>query len=174
MSAWGQAPAGALWLFEGRVADLEVGRTTAKIRVKSDLDLLNVQMPRNLYQPGCLHTLYDAGCTATKASFGFASTAASGSTVALVRCGLAQGADYFTLGTITFTAGANVGVSRSVKKYTTGALQLMRPLINPPGVGDAFIAYAGCDKSTSTCQARFSNLANYRGFPFVPAPEMAR
>jgi uncharacterized phage protein (TIGR02218 family) len=174
MSAWGQAPAGTIWLFEGRVADLEVGRTTAKIQIKSDLDLLNVQMPRNLYQPGCLHTLYDAGCTAIKASFGTATTATSGSTAGLVKCGLGQVDDYFTLGTITFTSGVNVGVSRSVKKYTTGALQLMRPLLNPPGIGDTFTAYAGCDKSTTTCQNRFSNLPNFRGFPFVPAPETAR
>jgi hypothetical protein len=27
---------------------------------------------------------------------------------------------------------------------------------------------AGCDHSVSTCAARFGNLANYGGFPFIP------
>jgi len=27
---------------------------------------------------------------------------------------------------------------------------------------------AGCDHSVSTCAARFDNLANYGGFPFIP------
>ena len=26
----------------------------------------------------------------------------------------------------------------------------------------------GCDKASATCQAKFANIANFRGFPFVP------
>ena len=41
----------------------EIGRTSAKLTVNSDLVLLDIDMPRNVYQPTCLHTLYDSGCT---------------------------------------------------------------------------------------------------------------
>jgi hypothetical protein len=42
-----------------------------------------------------------------------------------------------------------------------------------PVAGDNFVVYKGCDKTMTICQNRFSNLANFRGFPFVPPPELA-
>ena len=42
---------------EGLVTGTEV-----QLTINSDLELLNVQMPRNIYQDQCLHTVYDAGC----------------------------------------------------------------------------------------------------------------
>lgn len=34
--------------------------------------------------------------------------------------------------------------------------------------GDVFDVVAGCDKRKETCAAKFSNLVNFRGFPFMP------
>ncbi len=53
------------------------------------------------------------------------------------------------------------------------ALALMYPLPFAPATGDAFTVYAGCDHTQGTCQGRFNNLANFRGFPYVPPPQMA-
>ena len=36
----------------------------------------------------------------------------------------------------------------------------------PPG--DAFTITAGCDKQFATCQAKFANAVNFRGFPHMP------
>src|SRR3546814_12809954 len=50
-------------LFSGRVANVEeVGRSAAMVKVKSDLSLLSVDMPRNVYQASCLNTLFDPIC----------------------------------------------------------------------------------------------------------------
>ena len=49
----------------------------------------------------------------------------------------------------------------------------MYPLPFAPMTGDAFTVYAGCDHTQGTCQNRFNNLANFRGFPYVPPPQMA-
>ena len=35
-------------------------------------------------------------------------------------------------------------------------------------VGDTFNAIAGCDKTISTCIAKFNNAVNFRGEPYVP------
>lgn len=171
MATWGDTSPGTLVMFSGRVSTYELGRTEARVKVKSDLELLNVKMPRNLYQPGCLHTLFDTGCGLTKAAFGAATTAASGSTRQVLNCGLAQAAGYFDQGTITFTSGANNGVTRNVKSYTPGVVTLSYPLPSTPTIGDSFTAYPGCDKKQATCSGKFSNLANFRGFPYVPVPE---
>jgi uncharacterized phage protein (TIGR02218 family) len=170
MPSWGDVSLGTVLLFKGRVAELECGRTAVRLRVNSALELLNTMMPRNLYEPGCPNTLFDGACTLSKAAWGSAATVAS-ATPTVLNCGLSQAAGWFDLGTVTFTSGINNGVSRSVKSYTPGVVNLMAPLVTAPSPGDTFIAYAGCDKQQATCRDRFGNLPNFRGHPYVPAPE---
>ena len=38
----------------------------------------------------------------------------------------------------------------------------------PVEPGDAFDIKAGCDKQFATCREKFSNAANFRGFPHMP------
>jgi hypothetical protein len=47
------------------------------------------------------------------------------------------------------------------------------PLQSTPTPGDTFTVYQGCDHTPGTCASKFSNLANFRGFPYVPPPQMA-
>jgi uncharacterized phage protein (TIGR02218 family) len=171
MSAWGDTSAGTVILFEGRVAEAIASRTEAKLTVRSDLELLNIKLPRNLYQPGCIHTLYDAGCGLSKAAFAVNTSTTSGSTKDTLNCGLTQTAGYFDLGTVTFTGGPNAGVTRTVKSYSPGVFKLSYPLPSIPNLGNGFTAYPGCDKLQATCQNKFGNLANFRGFPYIPVPE---
>lgn len=159
--------------FLGRVSTVEVSRLTAKIKVKSFLVLLDVQLPKNHYQPTCLHSLYDAGCTLNRASFSASSTVTSGSTVMVINSGLANPANYFTQGYVQFTSGANNGERRTVLGYSGGTFNLAMPLLNAPAGGDTFTAYAGCDHTSATCSAKFSNMANFRAFEFIPVPETA-
>ena len=35
-------------------------------------------------------------------------------------------------------------------------------------VGDALDIFAGCDKRFETCQSKFANAVNFRGFPHIP------
>lgn len=156
--------------FLGKVADMEIGRTGARVRVNSWLDVLNIQMPRNMFQAGCLNTLYDGACALSKAAYAVNGTVTGGNTSSITT-NLTQADDYFSLGTITFTSGVNNGVTRSIKKHASGALSFALPLVSAPVAGDTFTAYPGCDKTMSTCSAKFNNLNNLRGFPFVPAPE---
>lgn len=173
MADWNAAPVGVLIKFSGRVSDVTPSRTKISLVVKSDLELLNVKMPRNIYQAPCLHTLFDGGCGLSKASFVAAGSAASGSTTARIACGLAQAAGWFDQGTITFTGGANAGVTRTVKSYVPGLLTVSLPLPAVPSPGDTFNAYPGCDRTQATCAAKFSNVANFRATPYVPIPETA-
>jgi uncharacterized phage protein (TIGR02218 family) len=173
MATWGDTSAGASILFSGRVAETTASRTEAKLTARSDLELLNIKMPRNLYQPGCVHTLFNAGCALTKAAWAVNTATSSGSTASVLNCGLVQAAGYFDLGTVTFTGGPNAGVSRTIKSYTPGVLTLSYPLPKPPTLGDTFTAYPGCDKKQTTCGVKFVNLGSFRGFPYVPVPETA-
>ena len=161
--------------FVGTVADATAGRQTARLVVESDLARLNIQMPRNVLQPGCVHSLFDAGCTLSKAARTVTGsvTATGPNTATGFTTALSQATDYFSLGVVTFTSGANAGLSRTVRAHanTNGALTLVAPFPNVPATGDAFSIVPGCDKQQATCSSKFSNLVHFRGFPYVPVPE---
>ncbi len=165
--------AGSVFLFEGRLSEVDSSRYEVTGKVNSDLELLNIQMPRNLYQSSCMHSLYDSGCTVDRQAFKVAGTLSAGSTANNLITSLTQAAGYFTQGTIIFTSGANAGVRRTIRSYAGGVVSLTLPLKGAVVAGDAFIAYAGCDNTQATCQAKFSNKQNFRGFPFIPTAETA-
>ncbi len=166
---------GTIMRFSGRVSDItDYSRTEIPITIKSWLELLNVKMPRNVYQPACRRTLYDAGCLVTKSAYQLSSAVASGSTATSILCGLtSQEAGYYDMGEVVFTSGVNTGVSRTVKKHTSGNLVFALPLPYMPAVGDTFLAFPGCNHTMATCQTKFNNLTNFSGEPFVPVAETA-
>jgi len=173
MSALGQPPVGGVTLFHGRLSTVdEVGRTSARITVASDLVILDMDMPRNVYAPTCLHTLYDSGCTVVRGTYATAGLVGAGSPAANIfwTGALASHAQ----GSIVFTSGVNANVRATVKAVIPGVLLgLVYPLPSAPATGDAFTVYAGCDHTSATCASRFNNLINFRGFPFVPPPQIA-
>jgi uncharacterized phage protein (TIGR02218 family) len=129
-------------------------------------------MPRNVYQPTCLHALYDSGCTLVKNAFGSNGTVGSGSTASVINWSGASA--NFVQGSITFTSGVNAGVTATVNSAVAGTSMTLRyPLESAPAAGDGFTVYYGCDHTPGTCQSKFNNLANFRGFPYVPPPQMA-
>jgi uncharacterized phage protein (TIGR02218 family) len=177
MSSYGDTSVGTVILFTGRVAEIDLGRAVASFSVHSHLELLNVQLPRNLWQPGCVNSLGDASCGVNLAAFAVGGAATAGSTAHLINASLAQGSGYFDQGKITFTSGANAGLSRSVKSWSVGApgvIALLAPFPNAPQAGDGFSIYPGCDKTLGPngC-AKFANTARFRGFPFIPTSETA-
>jgi uncharacterized phage protein (TIGR02218 family) len=165
------SPIGSLLLFRGRVTSVDsVGRTTAQIKVASDLTLLTVGMPRRCFQTNCLHTLYDDGCRVDRAAHTFSGVVQSGSSDRAIAWSGATVA--MQQGSMEFTGGANVGITVNVQSANSSGLTLSYPLPHVPAVGDSFTVSHGCDHSMSTCTSRFSNIANFVGFPFMPPPEI--
>jgi uncharacterized phage protein (TIGR02218 family) len=172
LTQWTGAPLGSVVLFKGRMGKIDnVGRTTAEITVNSDLVLLDIDMPRNLYSPACLHVLYDSGCGLVRNAYGANGTVGNGSTYTAINWSGASSA--YTQGTILFSSGANGGVSATIKQASAGVLTLAAPLQSAPAAGDAFTIYQGCDHTMATCKAKFNNLSNFRGFPYIPPPTFA-
>lgn len=165
--------AGTVNLFSGRVSDTTTDSLTAKVVVRSFMELLNTPLPRNLYQPPCGYSLYDTGCGVSRAAFAAFSAVASGSTRQVLNCALGNAAGYFDIGELVFTSGLNLGVTRTVKTYTPGVVTLAYPLPKAVANGDTFTIYPGCDKRLTTCDTKFGNKARFRATPFVPAPETA-
>lgn len=171
-------PLGVVNIFTGRVAEVDIGRSAAIISINSHLELLNVNMPRNLFQAGCRWTLFDSGCTLNAASFAQNGTAAADtSSNILTSSDIATpgGSKTYALGRVVMTSGANEGFARGVRSWVAGSpgtFTLIAPFPFPITAGDSFTAYPGCDKSLGTCNL-FSNIANFGGEPYIPVPEAA-
>jgi uncharacterized phage protein (TIGR02218 family) len=179
MQAWGDTSAGTVIMFSGRVSEVAPSRNLISATVKSDLELLDIMMPRNVFQPYCVHTLYDAGCTLLKSAFLVSGIVTAGSTAAAVlAAALTQASNYFDLGTITFTSGALNGLSRTVSQYANIAgVKTIWPILPfplAPANGDTFSIYPGCDKTKPTCTNKFANLAHNKSFPFMPAAAIVK
>jgi uncharacterized phage protein (TIGR02218 family) len=164
-------PIGTAIMFKGRVSSIDqIGRTSAQITVAADTVFLNIDMPRRLWSPQCTHVLYDTGCALARGTFSAAGAVGAGATNVWIPWNAASG--NYAQGTVTFTSGANSGAVRTIKAANSSGLLLAYPLPNVPAVGDAFTTAQGCDHTMPTCQSRFNNLANFRGYPFVPPPQI--
>ena len=171
-----QTPIAVWTLFTGYTAEIVEGGTShIELKVKSALAKLNVNMPRNYYQAGCLWTLFDAGCTLSKASYAVTSTVAAtpGTRTIPIAGGVPTpyGADTYPTyaqGRLQFTTGVNTGLQVLIDNNDAVNITLAYPLTNVPTVGDNITFYPGCSKSYNTCSLKFSNANNFRGFDKVP------
>jgi uncharacterized phage protein (TIGR02218 family) len=196
MPGWGDTSPGTVVLFAGRVSDLAVSRTLIGLKVRSHLELLNVQMPRRLWQPSCNHDFGDQMCgydrvhganaEGTATGIGALTfVAAAGSTNVQI-LGVPVTTGPYTLGTITALSGANAGQSRTIASFVSGStITMTLGFLSPVAAGDSFEILPGCDRTLATCGNVFrnsrvtaggynpANAERFGGFPFVPPPENA-
>ena len=166
---------GALHLFSGRIGEVGGGRHAKQLTVRSDTELLDVMVPRNVCQPGCLNTLYDSTCGVARAArqVSGAATGATNPERTTFNWALTQIGGYFALGSITMTSGANAGIARTVRGNSPLPRRVVTLVPWPfaVAVGDTFVVVPGCDKTMATCTAKFANGARFRGMPFIPVAE---
>jgi uncharacterized phage protein (TIGR02218 family) len=84
-----------------------------------------------------------------------------------------QSTGFFNYGLVEWLSGSsNVGAKMEIKSYTVsagvGTFVLQLPMPKDIVAGNSFRAIAGCDRKFETCRDRFSNVANFRGFPHLP------
>ena len=120
-----------------------------------------------LYQSGCAADLGDSQCKFVLAGSAYVASAvvtATDGRISLSADLSAYASGWFQGGIATFPGG----VKTSVKRHAGNLLTLWTPMAQPAAVGDAFTVSAGCDKYFSTCQSKFANQLNFRGFPHMP------
>jgi len=172
--SWGSNATGGITLFYGLIGEVyPITRAGATINVKSIAELLDVPWPYMTYQPGCVWRLYGNGCGLNKTSWTVNGNATAGGNISSFGTNLTQANNYFDLGVISFNSGNLAGVWRTIKSFahTGGNMSLVLPLPEAPAGGATFTTYPGCDRQKTTC-ANKNNSNNFRGFPFIPSPEV--
>ncbi len=180
LSSWSDTSPGAVTWFSGVVNNVTAGRNNVRVVIDDDLAQLNVAMPKNIVQSGCIYTTYDTGCGLNVASFTVSGAVSGTPTKTAFNTSLTQVNGYFDLGILTFTSGPNSGLQVLVKSYlnASGAIRLVKPLATAPAAGNTFTIYPMCKKTQAACANNntalgpaFNNLGRFRGAPYVPVPE---
>lgn len=126
----------------------------------------------DVYTSSCRAQLGDARCGVNLTPFTFSGTVTAVEALhAFTDSGMTQVSGYFSNGIVTFSSGANAGLSMEVRDFAAGRFSLFLPMPKAIAVGDHFTAVAGCDKLFGTCVGRFNNALNFRGEPHVPGTD---
>ena len=174
---WADTASRAL-LRRGAIGQVRRGRLHFVAEMRSLAHVLGQTIGRT-FQASCDAALGDARCGVDTNDPTFK---ASGTVVSLSGdrgfavsglSGFAEG--WFALGTLHWLTGANTGRKAEVLAHlTTGAdvkITLLEAPIRPIATNDTFNIFAGCDKRFETCQNKFANAANFRGFPHIPGQD---
>ncbi len=173
MPTYGDTSPGTIVLFSGRISDIDASRTGLDIKCRSHLELLNIQMPRRLWQSSCTHVYGGPMCLFNRSSLAASFAAGAGSTTTVIT-NAPVSTTPFAQGTITGTSGANTGSSRSISIFNSGVSIMVKPaFLSPVATGDLFNLLPGCDRTIATCTNVFNNSARFGGFPYIPTPETA-
>lgn len=154
------------WLGEVTLRD---GKFTAELR---GLTARLQQTIGEVYTATCRAALGDMRCKKNLSAFTQTGTVtALESAYAFKDSARSELSGYFSYGLLTFTSGANMGISMEIRDFSGGRFGLFLPMSYPIAIGDAYSAVAGCDKTFETCVTKFNNALNFRGEPHVPGTD---
>ncbi len=163
--------------FRGTLGEIRRTGGAFRAELRGLTEALNRPAGR-LYQRSCTAVLGDAACRFDLATPGYAvelpAPAADGQRFRLA--GLAPYAPrWFERGRLLVLSGAAVGLSGVIKHDRQDGparvVELWSPLRAPVAEGDRVRLEPGCDKRAETCRAKFANLVNFQGFPFIPGED---
>lgn len=171
------APARRALRFRGTLGEIRRGDGAFHAELRGLTEALNRPVGR-LYQRDCSATLGDAACGVDASAPGLSAEAAAGATDGgiFVLPGLASfAAGWFERGRLRVLTGAGrdlTGVIRHDRRTPEGRLiELWSPLRATLDPADRVRLEPGCDRRAATCRAKFGNIANFQGFPFIPGED---
>src|SRR5690625_314625 len=174
-----QTPQGpARLLARGHIGEISSEEGGFRAELRGLTGQLN-QPQGEVYQPLCRADLGDSRCQVNLGPLTIATTVTGTGgggpfeppdpQVLAVAATVADGA--FDYGVVTFTGGANAGLSFEIRESLEGRLHLFERPPHPVALGDAITVVPGCDKTPERCRQRYGHLVNFRGEPFLPGSD---
>lgn len=162
----------------GAIGELRRGRMAFVAEMRS-LAHVPGQTVGRVYQSTCDAALGDARCGVDLEDPSFKGAGVVADVIrdrVFTATGLSGfAAGWFSFGSLDWSGGDNAGRRDEVAMHELAAGVVTLTLIEAPVraivPGDAFTIRAGCDKRAATCQAKFGNIANFRGFPHIPGAD---
>lgn len=158
---------GALNLRTGTIGEITVRQTDFVGELRGVMQPLQQTIGR-VYSKRCDADLGDTRCAVALGPFTVTGTVTAAANRSRFTASSVPSRAH---GKLTWTSGANVGLSMEVKSLSGSEIRLILPMPYDIAVSDAYSVYAGCDKRQSTCIATFNNILNFRGHPFIPGQD---
>ena len=160
--------------YAGQITYGELGLTVAANSIGTKAN----QQFGDIITPTCrVRQLGDFQCKVNLASYQFSSAVLSVTSAIQLRFTDSQVTGYYDYGLVRFKSVANGGglnhnLTMEIKTHLIvggqADITLQEPMPFLVGVGDTAILEAGCDRKSSTCRSKFSNLVNIHAEPYVP------
>lgn len=117
----------------------------------------------------CPHFLYDPGCKVNPEDYRTNATIISlTGTTATVDTAGGHPDGYFTGGFLSWEINEDGTIERRMIEDHSGLTLTIFGLTDGMEVGDVLALYPGCDRTPTTCNAKFNNRPNYGGYDFMP------
>ncbi len=164
--------------FSGNLGEITHADGHFSAELRSLVDRLNQPRGR-AYHRGCGAVLGDTHCKFNLGNPNYSISVALvgydalGRMVFAALSGIEQG--WFGRGKLSVQSGRAIGLSAVIKQdkvlNNQRVVELWDALGQMPEVGDQILLQAGCDKMAATCQTKFNNFLNFRGFPHIPGED---
>ena len=175
--SWANPGGGEFVVFSGNIGEITYDESGFNVDIVSFMKALERNIGHS-YTSTCRHKLFSqpgpgtlGGCMLSPSAFTFAGAITEVNIpkwkFGFSGAALGKGDGYFSAGQITFTSGFNTGLSSIVKMHATERFELFLPAAFILPVGTTFTVQAGCDKTMTTCKAKFNNVLNHGGFPNI-------
>ena len=164
--------------FRGTLGEVTRAAGAFRAELRGLTEALNQPQGR-VYQRRCSAVLGDGQCRFDLAQPGYFAARAVETVVdrTVFRFGALGGFDdrWFERGRLVVTSGGAAGSVGLIKNdRTVGAgreIELWQAIGPEVMAGDLIRLEAGCDKDAETCRVKFTNFANFRGFPHIPGED---
>lgn len=175
-----QQPEQTILQFRGTIGEVRRGNGAFEAELRGLSEALNNPVGRT-YLRQCDRLLGDVKCGVDLFAEGFVAEDAvdtsKGRRVIELKHLSTFEEDWFAQGKVTWLSGPNEGAEGLVKvDYRRGpvhVVELWEETRFPIGNGDRIRLHAGCDKQAGTCQEKFGNFFNFRGFPHMPGEDFS-
>ena len=171
---WASLGDGIDTLLAGTLGEVTLQQNTVVVELR-DLRQYLQQPVGAASSKNCRARLGDAKCAKVLTSFTYTGTlTAAASNQVFTDSDRGEATAWFDEGVITWTGGANNGLSAKIKSFaaiagspsTGGVFTLALPMYGTVAIGDTYSVVAGCRKRLSEdCVTKFSNVLNFQGEP---------
>lgn len=169
---------GVAW--KGRVTGARADGSEITLICESVFTSMRQPGLRARYQKNCRHAVYGRGCRLDFESHGTLAriTAISGLTLTVPDAALQPNGYYLAgvvrlfgaLRMITAHSGDQIVITREIPGAAEQLAATGYGLAYGLDYGGAAVKiFPGCDRARMTCHAKFNNVANFGGFPWIPA-----
>lgn len=166
-------------IFRGHFGEIRRTDGAFEVELRGLAELLNKPVGRSILRR-CGRVLGDEKCAVKLEMPKYTTEAEVVSIGGMNRFTIFVATDYsarwFASGTISWLTGTNAGgrsVVKSDQRVSRGSrmVEVWQELPNKMMSGDRMKIVAGCDKLAGTCQSKFNNFLNFRGFPHLPGED---